>query len=56
MVKSYRWWAKFPQAVYSNNFDFTKPVTEKEARAEIRSWLGGKRIPRGTEIYPGRIS
>lgn len=55
MPFSYRWWAKFPGAVYSNNFDFNKPVNEKTARAEIRSWLNGKKIPRGTEVYPGRL-
>lgn len=55
MDYSYRWWAKFPREVYANNFDFTKPVNEKQARAEIRSWLGGRKIPRGTEIYPGRL-
>jgi len=54
--KSYRWWAKFPRAVYANNFDFKRPVTEKEAREEIRSWLGSKRLPRGTEVWAGRRS
>jgi hypothetical protein len=53
--KSYRWWAKFPNSFYAGNFDFKRPVTEKEARAEIRSWLNGQKIPKGTQIYPDKL-
>ena len=36
--KSYRWWAKFPRAVYANNFDFKRPVTEKEGKAHLGNY------------------
>ena len=56
--KRYKWWCLFPGEVYGNDFGFTKPVGEREARAYIRAWLGGKdgpvpRLPRGTQIWPG---
>lgn len=52
-VKRLRWWCRFPGEVYANNFDFSRPVTEAEARDDMRRWLGVDRLPRGTEVWPG---
>ena len=54
MVKAYRWYVRFPTQFHSNNLDFKRPVDEKTARKEIREYLGTKRVPRGTEVYPGK--
>ena len=56
--KRHKWWCLFPGEVYGNDFHFTEPVSEREARAYIRAWLsvGGKRVtrlPPGTQIWPG---
>lgn len=50
---SKRWWVHFHGAVYSINFDFAKPISEKEFRKHLRAWLNLPRIPYKTEIYKG---
>jgi hypothetical protein len=56
--KRYKWWCHCRGQVYANDFRFTEPVSEREARAYIRSWfsVGGKRVtrlPAGTQVWPG---
>ena len=50
-MKRLRWWVHFWGAVYSNNFDFSTPISEKEFRVYLRKWLGVTRLPYKTEIY-----
>lgn len=40
----------FPGAVYAGSF---YGITEREARAAARRWLGVDRLPRGTAVWEG---
>jgi hypothetical protein len=50
-MKKYKWWFKFPTQFYANDLDFNKPVDEATARKEMRSWLGVKKLPPGTQVW-----
>jgi len=50
----YKWWVHYPGEVYANDMDFYEPVTRKTATNRARDWLGVKRLPNGTEIWPGQ--
>jgi len=48
--------------MYASDFLFRQPVTEREARAYVRWWLGHTkeepdkslaRLPRGTQVWAG---
>ena len=63
-MKYRKWWVLFPGAAHANSFSFEQPVTEREARAYVRWWLGHTgeepdrslpRLPRGTQVWPGRF-
>ncbi len=53
--KSCRWWVHYPGEVYANNMDFYHPVSEETAKQEARDWLGVTRLPKGTEVWIGRL-
>ena len=47
------WYFHLPGAVHALDMRFTHPVTEQEARRAMRRWLRVKRLPPGTEVWPG---
>jgi len=53
-MKSYRWYVHFPGEAYANDMRFDHPATETEAREYVRDWLGVKRLPRGTQVWPAQ--
>lgn len=53
-MKSKYWYYRFPgSGLIALDKRFDKPVTEKEAREEIRRIWKQKRLPKGFEIWIG---
>ena len=52
-MKRKKWVFKLPSEVYASDFIFKKPVTLRHAKQYVRDWLRVKRLPRGTEYWPG---
>ena len=53
-AKSKAWYVHFPEDAYAlGPFRFNEPVTEEQARAEVRDWVGKelKRLPNGFQIW-----
>jgi hypothetical protein len=46
------WSVHLPGHVYAYNAWLSEPGTAKDARAWMRDWLGVKRLPNGTAVWP----
>jgi hypothetical protein len=46
------WYFHVPGTWPAQSMELEKPGTEREAGAAIRAWLGVKRLPNGTEVWP----
>ena len=56
MEKSTHWFYKLPGSVAGgpvNNWN--EPIDEAEFREWLRGWLGIKRLPRNTEVWPTTV-
>ena len=52
MKKAFLWHFRFPGMTYCNDLQFREPVTEAEARRELREkGRNVKRLPNGTEFW-----
>jgi len=47
------WYLLLPNNAYALSFRFEHPVTEREARAHMRLWLGVSRLPNGSQVWRG---
>ncbi len=50
-MKSIKWYFRMPGMVCCGDLEFYDPVSESEARAELRECSETRRLPNGTEIY-----
>ena len=52
-MKSYLWYFRLPGMFPAHDVRFEARFTESQARAYMRYHLGLKRLPNGTEFWPG---
>ena len=50
-MKSKLWHFRWPGMVYAGDLRFTIPLSERDARAELRDREDLKQLPRGTEFW-----
>lgn len=50
-MKSKLWHFRMPGMVYDGDLRFTIPLSERDARAELRDRGDLKQLPRGTEFW-----
>jgi hypothetical protein len=49
--KSCSWDFIIPGDTYSGRFNYSKLVSEREVRADLRRYYGVSRLPKGTDVY-----
>lgn len=53
-AKALRWHYHAPGMVYAVDFRFQRPVDEAEVRRYVREYLGLRRLPTGSAVWPAR--